>query len=78
MKQHHPYLLQKVANAAMLAVNSRAKFIKSYCDEQTRTQGKEVTEDEGYKQIAEMGKLAQLVADKLLFTCKNYRFDELP
>lgn len=48
LKPNHPYWLQKVANAAMLAVNNRAKFIKSYMDEQSRVQKKQFTEEMAY------------------------------
>ena len=54
LKQRHPYWLQKVANAAMLAVNSRPKFLKSYIDEQSQVQNRAYTDEDAYAEILEM------------------------
>ena len=58
LKPNHPYWLQKVANAAMLAVTSRTKFLKSYSDEQSRVQGKQFTDEDVYAELIEMAQVA--------------------
>ena len=78
LKPNHPFWLQKVANAAMIAVNSRPKFLKSYCDEQSRAQGKEITDEDAYVEILEMSQQAQIFSKKLFDKCKKHGFDKLP
>ena len=78
LKPNHPYWLQKVANAAMIAVNSRPKFLKSYSDEQSKVQGKAYDDEMAYAEIMEMAEQAQIMSDKLLLKCKQHGFDKLP
>ena len=77
LKQHQPYWLQKIANAAMIAVNSRPKFLKSFTDEQVKLQGKPFTEEEAYAEVQAMSNAARLLADSILLTVKKHQLDKL-
>ena len=70
LKPKHPYLVQKVVNAAMIAVPGRDSFMQSFIAEQSRLQNRKMNYEDAYAELGELAKWSQLMADKLLLTCK--------
>ena len=75
---HHPWLLRKVAGAAMIALNSRDTFLANYGNEQAEVQGVEYNEEKTYQDFVFLGQQAEQLAEKLWAFCKENGCDKLP
>lgn len=78
LSPHHNMILSRVAQAAMIAVRSREKFIGGLIEQQSRVIGQKMTEDDIYKFLELLSQEALLLSQYLLDACRTNGFTELP
>lgn len=75
---HHPWVLRKVAGAAMVAVNYREVFIKNICTQQTEVMQVEYTEEQAYEDLDFLSKQTKVLSTKLLAYVEAHGLEKLP
>ena len=75
---YHPWLLRKLAGAAMMAIRNREGFINALVDEQTKISGKQYTQEMIYQDLQQLGEDCHTLYIALESFCKSNGIDKLP
>ena len=76
---HHPWVLRKIAGAAMHAINYREVFIKNYCVQQAALEKMDVyPEEQMYEDTLFLSEQAGILSGHLWTFCKDNGLDKLP